>query len=72
MRQHAEHGEQECRRQELRREEQAQLREQRFDQREARAGERELPGECRKRVRQRRPVAGGGDSPRAVGRCRWS
>src|SRR5437762_11319186 len=63
MRQHAEHGEQERGRQELRREEQAQLREQRLDQREACTGERELPGERGKRVRQRRPVAGGGDSP---------
>src|SRR5207249_6810666 len=63
MRQHAEHGEQERGRQELRREEQAQLREQRLDQREARTGERELPRERGKRVRQRRPVAGVGDSP---------
>src|SRR5213594_1797624 len=43
MREHVEHGEQERRRQELRREKQAQLREQRLDQCESRACERELP-----------------------------
>src|SRR5882762_2424452 len=55
MRQHAEHGEQERGGQELRREKQAQLCEQRLDQREARAGEREFSRERCKRVRQRRP-----------------
>src|SRR6266480_1084593 len=62
MREHAEHREQERGGQELRRQKQAQLSEQRLDQREARAGERELPRERGKRVRQRRPVAGAGDS----------
>src|SRR5467141_4911896 len=63
MRQHAEHGEQERGRQELRREKQAQLREQCLYESEAGAGERELARERRKRVRQRRPVAGVGDAP---------
>src|SRR5258708_35533974 len=63
MRQHAEHCEQERGGQELRRQKQAQLREQRLAQREAGAGERELPGERGKRVRQRRPVTGIGDAP---------
>src|SRR5882672_5749318 len=45
IRQHAEHGEQERCGQELGREKQAQLREQRLDQREACAGERELARE---------------------------
>src|SRR5256885_17122794 len=65
MRQHAEHREQEGGGQELRRQKQAQLREQRLDQRESRAGERELPRERRKAVRQRRQVAGVGDAPGA-------
>src|SRR5207245_2797285 len=64
MSQHAEHGEQERGGQELRREEEAQLREQRLDQREAGAGECELARERSKSVRQRRPVAGVGDAPR--------
>src|SRR6267378_2443654 len=68
MRQHAEHGEQERGGQELGREEEAQLREQRLDQREAGAGERELARERSKSVRQRRPVAGVGDAPE-IGRA---
>src|SRR6267143_1850 len=63
MREHPQHREQERGGQELRSEKQAQLREQRLDQREAGAGERELPRERRKSVRQRRPVAGVGDAP---------
>src|SRR5438874_1955393 len=63
VRQHAEHGEQERGGQELRREKQAQLREQRFDQGEAGSGEGQLPRERRERIRQRRPVAGVCDAP---------
>src|SRR3989441_9737054 len=63
MSQHAEHGEQERGGQELRREEEAQLREQRLDQREAGACECELAREGGKSERQRRPVAGVGDAP---------
>src|SRR6266849_7762713 len=63
MREHAQHREQERGGQELRREKQAQLREQRLDQREACAGERELAGERGKCVGQGRPVAGVRDAP---------
>src|SRR5438876_10579403 len=51
MREHAVHREQERGRQELRRAEEAQLREQRLDQREAGAGERELARAGRKSAR---------------------
>src|SRR5712692_7061444 len=63
VRQHPQHREEERGGEELGREEQAQLREDGFGQREARPGERELKRERGERDRQRRPVAGRRDAP---------